>query len=98
MDGGVTAIEVTMTVPRAVALIEELAATLPQASDRRRHRARSGDGPSGDRMPAREFVVSPGVPAERGRGAATRCDVPAMPGLLSRPPRFWPRGKRAPTS
>ena len=29
MDGGVRAIEVTMTVPRAVALIEELASTVP---------------------------------------------------------------------
>ena len=31
MAGGVTAIEITMTVPRAVELIEELSRTLPQA-------------------------------------------------------------------
>ena len=31
VEGGVTALEVTMTVPRAVALIEELAGTLPES-------------------------------------------------------------------
>jgi len=81
MAGGVTAIEITMTVPRAVELIEELSRTLPQAL--------IGAGTVTDPATARavidagaKFVVSPVfrpsvVEACHERG------VPACPGCFS---------------
>ena len=81
MAGGVTAIEITMTVPRAVELIEELSRTLPQAL--------IGAGTVTDPDTARavidagaKFVVSPVfrpsvVEACHERG------VPACPGCFS---------------
>jgi len=81
MAGGVTAIEITMTVPGAVELIEELSRTLPQAL--------IGAGTVTDPATAREvidagakFVVSPVfrpgvVEACHERG------VPACPGCFS---------------
>ena len=81
MSGGVTAIEITMTVPRAVELIEELSRTLPQAL--------IGAGTVTDPDTARavidagaKFVVSPVfrplvVEACHERG------VPACPGCFS---------------
>jgi 2-dehydro-3-deoxyphosphogluconate aldolase / (4S)-4-hydroxy-2-oxoglutarate aldolase len=81
MAGGVTAIEITMTVPRAVELIEELSRTLPMAL--------IGAGTVTDPATARavidagaKFVVSPVfrpgvVEACHERG------VPACPGCFS---------------
>ena len=81
MAGGVTAIEITMTVPRAVELIEELSRTLPQAL--------IGAGTVTDPATARavidagaKFVVSPVfrpgvIEACHERG------VPACPGCFS---------------
>ena len=80
--GGVTAIEVTMTVPNAVALIEELSAALPAG-------VLVGAGTVVDAATARavihagaRFVVGPVFRPE----VITEChrhDVPAMPGCFS---------------
>jgi len=81
MAGGVTAIEITMTVPRAVELIEELSRTLPQAL--------VGAGTVTDPATARavidagaKFVVSPVFRP----GLIETCHergVPACPGCFS---------------
>ena len=81
MAGGVTAIEITMTVPGAVELIEELSRTLPQAL--------IGAGTVTDPATAREvidagakFVVSPVF----RRSLIERChrfEIPVMPGCFT---------------
>ena len=82
IDGGVTAIEVTMTVPRAVDLIAELAATLPEA-------ALVGAGTVLDAATARDvigagarFVVSPIFKRELIEACHAE-DVPMMPGCFT---------------
>ncbi len=51
--GGVRALEVTMTVPRAVEMIAEIAPTLPNGFlIRRRHRPRQGHGEQASSTPA----------------------------------------------
>ena len=81
-EGGVRAIEVTMTVPRAVALIEELAAGLPKE-------LLLGAGTVLDAETARQviqagarFVVSPVFKPELIE-AGHRSDVPVMPGCFT---------------
>ena len=81
MSGGVTAIEITMTVPRAVELIEELSRTLPQAL--------IGAGTVTDPATARavidagaKFVVSP-VFRPKVVEACHERGVPACPGCFS---------------
>ena len=82
-EGGVRALEVTMTVPGAVELIAQLgrdaAARLPA---RRRHGARRGDGAPGRSTPARSFIVSPVFRRDGHRGVPRR-DVAAMPGCFT---------------
>ena len=52
--GGVRALEVTMTVPRAIEMIAEIAPTLPRGFlIRRRHRPRQGHGEHARSTPAR---------------------------------------------
>ena len=82
VDGGVTALEVTMTVPRAVALIEELAGSLPES-------CLVGAGTVVDAVTATSviragarFVVGPVL----RRDVIAVCrehDVPVMPGCFS---------------
>ena len=81
MSGGVTAIEITMTVPRAVELIAELVQALPEAL--------IGAGTITDPGMARQvidagakFVVSP-VFRPRIIEACHERDVPVMPGCFS---------------
>jgi 2-dehydro-3-deoxyphosphogluconate aldolase/(4S)-4-hydroxy-2-oxoglutarate aldolase len=81
-DGGVRALEVTMTVPRAVDLIRTLAPTLPDGF-------LLGAGTVTDAATAREvidagarFVVSP-VFRPDVIAACHERDVPAMPGCFS---------------
>jgi 2-dehydro-3-deoxyphosphogluconate aldolase/(4S)-4-hydroxy-2-oxoglutarate aldolase len=81
MSGGVTAIEITMTVPRAVELIDELSRTLPQAL--------IGAGTVTDAATARavidagaKFVVSP-VFRPAVIEACHERGVPACPGCFS---------------
>ena len=81
LSGGVTAIEITMTVPRAVELIAELVQTLPQAL--------IGAGTITDPNMARQvidagakFVVSP-VFRPRIIEACHERDVPVMPGCFT---------------
>jgi 2-dehydro-3-deoxyphosphogluconate aldolase/(4S)-4-hydroxy-2-oxoglutarate aldolase len=81
IDGGVTAIEITMTVPRAVQMITDLSQTFP--------RALIGAGTVTDPQTAREviaagakFVVSP-VFRPRIVEACHERDVPVMPGCFS---------------
>jgi 2-dehydro-3-deoxyphosphogluconate aldolase/(4S)-4-hydroxy-2-oxoglutarate aldolase len=81
-DGGVRAIEITMTVPRAVAIIEELAATLPANFT-------LGAGTVLDAATAREviragarFVVSPVFKAEIV-AACREADCAVMPGAFT---------------
>jgi 2-dehydro-3-deoxyphosphogluconate aldolase / (4S)-4-hydroxy-2-oxoglutarate aldolase len=81
MSGGVTSIEITMTVPRAVELIEELSRTLPQAL--------IGAGTVTDPATAQavidagaKFVVSP-VFRPSVVGACHERGVPACPGCFS---------------
>lgn len=82
VEGGVRALEVTMTVPRAVALIEELATSLPPEFI-------VGAGTVLDAETARDviragarFVVSP-VFRPAVIDAAHALDVPAMPGCFT---------------
>lgn len=82
MDGGVTAIEVTMTVPRAVDLIAELARTVPAG-------VTVGAGTVLDAATAHDviaagarFVVSPIFKAELIEACHTH-DVPVMPGCFT---------------
>ena len=81
IDGGVTAIEITMTVPRAAELIAELSRALPHAL--------IGAGTVTDPETARavidagaKFVVSP-VFRPRIVEACHERDVPACPGCFS---------------
>jgi 2-dehydro-3-deoxyphosphogluconate aldolase/(4S)-4-hydroxy-2-oxoglutarate aldolase len=81
ISGGVTAIEITMTVPRAVDLIADLVRTLPEAL--------IGAGTITDPEMARQvidagakFVVSP-VFRPRIIEACHERDVPVMPGCFS---------------
>jgi len=81
-EGGIRALEVTMTVPRAVALIEELARSLPTEF-------LVGAGTVLDVETARQviaagarFVVSPVFKSELIE-ACHRSDVPVMPGCFS---------------
>jgi len=81
-DGGIRALEVTMTVPRAVALIEELARSLPTEF-------LVGAGTVLDVETARQviaagarFVVSPVFKSELIE-AGHRSGVPVMPGCFS---------------
>lgn len=81
IDGGVTAIEITMTVPRAVDLIAELSRALPQAL--------IGAGTVTDPETARlvieagaKFVVSP-VFRPRMIEACHERDIAVMPGCFS---------------
>src|SRR5262245_19303416 len=78
-DGGVRALEITMTVPRAIELIAEIAPTLPSGF-------LLGAGTVTDADTARaaidagaQFVVSP-VFRPAVIAAAHQRDVPAMPG------------------
>jgi 2-dehydro-3-deoxyphosphogluconate aldolase/(4S)-4-hydroxy-2-oxoglutarate aldolase len=82
LEGGVRALEVTMTVPRAAALIEELAASVPDA-------AIVGAGTVLDAETARQvvlagarFVVSPVFRPEIV-ALGHRYDVAVMPGCLT---------------
>ena len=82
VDGGVTALEVTMTVPRAVALIEELAGSLPGS-------CLVGAGTVVDSATAvnviragAKFVVGP-VLRRDVIFACHELDVPVMPGCFS---------------
>ncbi len=82
VDGGVTALEVTMTVPRAVALIEELSGVLPQ-------NCLIGAGTVMDAATAVDvmragarFVVGP-VLRRDVIAACRERDVPVMPGCFS---------------
>src|SRR6266849_877661 len=81
-EGGVRALEVTMTVPRAVELIRELAPTLPEGF-------LLGAGTVTDAATARavidagaRFVVSPVFRPDVIAACHAR-DVPAMPGCFS---------------
>jgi 2-dehydro-3-deoxyphosphogluconate aldolase/(4S)-4-hydroxy-2-oxoglutarate aldolase len=81
-EGGVTALEVTMTVPNAVALIEQLAATLPASCI-------VGAGTVTDDAMAQavieagaQFVVSPVLRAEV-IGACRERDIAVMPGCFT---------------
>jgi 2-dehydro-3-deoxyphosphogluconate aldolase/(4S)-4-hydroxy-2-oxoglutarate aldolase len=81
LDGGITAIEITMTVPRAVELIADLSNTFS--------RALIGAGTVTDPQAARDviaagakFVVSP-VFRPRIVEACHEREVPAMPGCFS---------------
>jgi len=81
-EGGVTALEVTMTVPNAVALIEQLAATLPASCI-------VGAGTVTDDATAvaviqagAQFVVSPVLRAEVIASCRER-DVAVMPGCFT---------------
>lgn len=81
-DGGVTALEVTMTVPGAVGLIEQLARTLPSS-------VLIGAGTVLDARTAEQvigagarFVVSP-VFRPEVIALSHRLDVPAMPGCFT---------------
>ena len=81
-EGGVTALEVTMTVPNAVALIEQLAATLPATcivgagtvTDDATAQAVIGAGA--------QFVVSPVLRAEV-IGVCRERDIAVMPGCFT---------------
>jgi 2-dehydro-3-deoxyphosphogluconate aldolase/(4S)-4-hydroxy-2-oxoglutarate aldolase len=82
VDGGVTALEVTMTVPRAVALIEELSGVLPE-------NCLIGAGTVVNAATAVEvmragarFVVGP-VLRRDVIAACRERDVPVMPGCFS---------------
>ena len=82
VDGGVTALEVTMTVPRAVALIEELSGVLPET-------CLIGAGTVVDAATAVDvmragarFVVGP-VLRRDVIAACRERDVPVMPGCFS---------------
>ena len=82
VDGGVTALEVTMTVPRAVALIEELSGVLPET-------CLIGAGTVVDAASAVDvmragarFVVGP-VLRRDVIAACRERDVPVMPGCFS---------------
>jgi len=81
MDGGVSAIEITMTVPRAVELIAELSEAFPDAL--------IGAGTVTDARTAREviaagakFVVGPVFRPAMVEACLDR-DVPVMPGCYS---------------
>jgi 2-dehydro-3-deoxyphosphogluconate aldolase/(4S)-4-hydroxy-2-oxoglutarate aldolase len=81
-DGGVRALEVTMTVPRAIELIADIAPTLPDDII-------FGAGTVVDAETARRaiaagarFVVSP-VLRQSVIAACHELDVPAMPGCLT---------------
>jgi 2-dehydro-3-deoxyphosphogluconate aldolase/(4S)-4-hydroxy-2-oxoglutarate aldolase len=81
LDGGVTAIEITMTVPRAADVIADLSGAFPQAL--------IGAGTVTEPQTARaviaagaKFVVSP-VFRPRMVEACHERDVPAMPGCFS---------------
>ena len=82
-EGGVRALEVTMTVPGAVGLIRGARADAARrVSARRRHRHRRRDGARGDRR-RRAVRRQPGVPAARSIAACHERDVPAMPGCFT---------------
>ena len=94
-DGGVTSIEITMTVPGAVALIAELSRAWSDVI--------IGAGTVTDADTARavidagaRFVVGPVFKPEMIAACHAR-DVAAMPGCFS-PTESLPRGKWAPTS
>ena len=79
--GGISAIEITMTVPNAVELIAELSSAVPEAL--------IGAGTVTDATTARDviaagarYVVSP-VFRPAVIEACKECDVPAMPGCFS---------------
>lgn len=81
LDGGVSAIEITMTVPRAAEVIAELSSTMPDAL--------IGAGTVTDAATARtvmeagaRFVVSPIFKPEIIEACHER-DVPAFPGCFS---------------
>ena len=82
-EGGVRAIEVTMTVPGAVGLIAQAGAVAAvRHPARRRHGDRCGDGARGDRR-RRAVHRQPGVPPrghrrchERGMAVAPGCFTP----------------------
>jgi 2-dehydro-3-deoxyphosphogluconate aldolase/(4S)-4-hydroxy-2-oxoglutarate aldolase len=80
--GGVRALEVTMTVPRAIELIAEIAPTLPKG-----FLIGAGtvlDGPTATRaaLAGAQFIVSPVFRKEVITAAHVR-DVPAMPGCMT---------------
>jgi len=80
--GGVRALEVTMTVPRAIELIAEIAPTLPRG-----FLIGAGtvlDGPTAVRAAnaGAQFIVSPVFRKEIITAAHVR-DVPAMPGCMT---------------
>ena len=83
VDGGVRALEVTMTVPGAVELIRGLAPhAAGRVSPRRRHRDRRRDGARASSTPARRSSSA----RCSGRDVIAACharDVPAMPGCFS---------------
>jgi 2-dehydro-3-deoxyphosphogluconate aldolase / (4S)-4-hydroxy-2-oxoglutarate aldolase len=81
-EGGVRALEVTMTVPRAIQMIEQLAPTLPKGF-------LLGAGTILDAETARlailagaQFIVGP-VFRPEVIGMCHRYDIPAMPGCFS---------------
>ena len=80
--GGVRALEVTMTVPRAIEMIAEIAPTLPRG-----FLIGAGtvlDGPTATRAAnaGAQFIVSPVFRKEVITAAHVR-DVPAMPGCMT---------------
>ena len=96
-EGGLRAIEVTMTVPGAIGLIAELSPHMPEGF-------LLGAGTVTDADTVRRvvdagarYIVSP-VFRRSVVEACHSLDVAAMPGLLLARPRSSTRGRRAPTS
>lgn len=82
IEGGVRALEVTMTVPRAVSLIEELAASVPAGVLIGAGTVLDPDTASEVIRAGAQFVVSPVF----RRDVIERChrfDIPAMPGCFT---------------
>jgi 2-dehydro-3-deoxyphosphogluconate aldolase/(4S)-4-hydroxy-2-oxoglutarate aldolase len=81
-EGGVTALEVTMTVPRAVELIQELASTLPSSCIVGAGTVVSGDTAAQVIRAGARFVVGP-VLRPDVMAACREHDVAVMPGCFT---------------
>lgn len=82
LEGGVRALEVTMTVPRAVALIEELAASVPDDVIVGAGTVLDGETARQVVLAGARFVVSPVFRPEIV-ALGHRYDVPVMPGCFT---------------
>jgi 2-dehydro-3-deoxyphosphogluconate aldolase / (4S)-4-hydroxy-2-oxoglutarate aldolase len=82
MEGGVRALEVTMTVPNAIALIRELAPALPAGFLLGAGTVVDGDTARAVIDAGAQFVVGPVFRPDVIRACHER-DVPAMPGCFS---------------